>query len=122
MTIIAVLGTGFSEEEVCDLMRILGFEGCRRDDPLVYRGVFEHYSVQNLRVQVHHIPSYLRGVEGVVTEMEFETKGIAPTEEMLDVLRDMHRRMPDLVYCMSYALLQKKTPVRPLEHFFENLG
>lgn len=121
MSIIAVLGTGFSEEEVCEIMHILGFGDYVHDECTEARGVFDHSSVQSLRIQVHHTLSYLNGVEGVITEIEFEARNASPTNEMFDVLKDVYRKMPDLVYCTAYAIIQKKTPVNPLSHFFENL-
>ena len=118
MAIIAVLGTGVGKEEVCEIMHLLGFGNCQGQDP-TSKGMFDHSSVENLRVQMHN-PSYLRGVEGIVTEMEFETRGAPQTAEMFDVLRNLYERMPDIVYCQAYAIIQKKTPVCPLSHFFES--
>jgi len=68
----------------------------------------EHKSVGGLRLQIH-APCYLEGVEGVVTEIEFDdmTDSFPDNAEALEVLSQLYQGIPDLQYLKGYGVGQQ---------------
>ena len=91
MTTGVVLGTSYNKPRVCDAAREAGFD----DDA----NVPSHKTVENLRLQIHS-PCYFSGVEGIVTEIEFDdlTDSFPDNPRALDILKQLYEKVPDLRY------------------------
>ncbi len=100
MTTGPVLGTSTHREEVWRIAKEIGFikEEKHLKIPL-------HAKVDGLRLQIH-TPTYLRGIEGVVTEMEFDdlTGRFPNNPQAADILKQLYGKIPDLRYLKSSYL------------------
>ena len=79
-----------------------------------------HRQVKGLRLQVHK-PAWFRGVEGVVTEMEFDdfTEKFPKNPRAIKVLQELGKQIPDLRCGQAYA--EEPSPIYTLPEYLESL-
>jgi hypothetical protein len=115
MTTGVVLGTHETKNKALYLVSLVGFH------PNGHPQLLVHTSVDKLGLQIHP-PHYFKGVEGIVTEMEFDdmTNRFPNNEDYLKVLKDLYQNLPDLVFRDLYlAGIQKQTPINPVSALLE---
>lgn len=100
MTTGPTLGTSFNADSVKEIAKEVGFTERQENLRLPL-----HANVDGIRLQIH-TPSHLRGVEGVVTEIEFDdlTNRFPNNPEAIDVLGQLYSKIPDLQYLKSEYL------------------
>ena len=93
MTTGLILGTSEGKPRIFQVARSAGFNVCQ---PLT---LLKHRRVKELVLQIHPI-LYFEGVEGIVTEMEFDdyTDRFPNNSKALEVLRQMYSQLLDLRY------------------------
>jgi len=110
-----ILATSVDQDNVFEVVESVGFDiSCTAPGhPSVKMP--RHRTVQGLRLQIKKHPTYFRGVDGVVTEIEFD----ALEGELLDnapvmgVLRDLYGSLQDL-RCREPYMLSEPTLIRPV--------
>jgi len=114
MTTGLILGTAEGKPRVFQVVRSVGFNVCQ---PL---NLLKHRRVKELVLQIHPI-LYFEGVEGIVTEMEFDdySDRFPKNPKALEVLRQMYSQLPDLKY-KEYTVdsVQKLSPIRNVSDLF----
>jgi len=111
------LGTSLRKEEVYKAVESVGFN--KGEKPVLH-----HENIDELRVQVHN-RAFLKGIEGVVTEIELDdcSERFPDNPEAMQVLRDLYNRILDLVYLTISAgevLVDGKKPeVANLSEYFD---
>lgn len=136
------LGTSKSAEEIYQALEAAGFDLSLKDPHLVepYNIRSVHKDVEDLEVSVHP-PCYHSGIEWIKNEIQYmcEYGPYDPKndrdyyytmiEEHVEILRDLSKRLPDLVYFESYkewfdgsAEERLKIPRLPADpNFFEGV-
>lgn len=110
MTTGVILGTAESTERVIQVALKVGFV----QDNTYY--ILTHLEVDKLGLQIHQ-PNLFEGVEGIVTEMEFDDHAnrFPNNPKSIEVLRQMYGQLPDLVYRSLYLVgVHKPTVIRPV--------
>lgn len=111
------LGTSLRKEEVYKAVESVGFN--KGEKPVLH-----HENIDELRVHVHN-RAFLKGIEGVVTEIELDdcSERFPDNPEAMQVLRDLYNRILDLVYLTISAgevLVDGKKPeVANLSEYFD---
>jgi len=124
MTTSILLGTKSSKKEVIIAARAVGF-----NEKLPYKPTYKHEKVDNLALQIQAPPTALKGVEGVITQMEFDdySERFPNNPEAIDVLRELYGQLPDIQYSEILPLPEKPkslvelSPIKPLSEYFDSL-
>jgi len=109
------LGTSFNADRVKEIAKEVGFTKTQEN-----QGLPLHANVDGLRLQIH-TPAYLGGIEGVVTEIEFDdlTDRFPKNSEAIKVLKQIYKKIPDLQYLKNEDLEIPQTgPVSELLNSF----
>jgi len=83
----------------------------------------EHKHVDKLSIQIHP-PSYFSGIEGVITEIEFDdsSERFPNNPEAMEVLKKLYKEIPGLQYIENqpqYKSQKEKMILKPLSAFLE---
>ena len=114
MTKSIYLGTSYNKEDFIAVASELGFTETNPIDERMGMNTRNHATIKGLRLQIHG-PSYLEGVEGIVTGIEFDdtTNRFPDHPEAVEALKSLYERVPDLVY-MRTELFEEPVEVAPL--------
>lgn len=133
------LGTSLGVEEIYEIVETLGFDF--KIDPVLmkpYNRKPIHKTVKGLELQIHQ-PVYHRNVEGISHDIEYMADYDFPEGEEdnhefymvpqhLQVLREMYKKIPDLIYIKDFkewfdASREDKSKVKryPLLDYFEEV-
>jgi hypothetical protein len=114
----AILGTGYEQIYVHSEARKIGFTETNPHFP----GFPYHNSIKGLRLQIH-IPAFFKGVEGIITEIEFDTLPETPKNDpsVIIVLKELYKGLPDLKYRKA-GLIDNLGEVMNLSDYLKSLS
>ncbi len=107
MTTGPILGTSQNTNEVYEIARAVGFNNSE----------IPFHKESGIRLQIHG-PAYFKGIDGVVTEIEFDdvSERFPKNPEAIKVLGEIYIKIPDLQYYDSNI-----NRTRSLAHLLRNL-
>ncbi len=114
-----ILGTSYSPDKVCKVAEKVGFAVSEIKNIEDVWQTPHHKLIDNLMIQIHP-PAYFKGVEGIITELEFSNSNNENYSKSIDILKQIYTEIPDLKYRESY-FIGNPSPIIELSDFLNYL-